>query len=272
MAKTYVPLECLDPVSTALVAAKNANSQSVTYVPRQKDYKIVSTTNVKLFGNDGIMVSDIRQGTIANCWILASLAGIANSNPQFLANHILENSDGNGWKVILYDENFRPVEVEISSVELIYPGLSGKDLWVKLFEVAFEKQLKEWHLNDKTPVHLFQNNTDFFRPSVGLHMVTGMEPVEVDASSQTLKNIDWTRNIGIISTSSGFVTKKGIKIMGDHAYTIIGFDPKTKQVTVNNPWGTNFNKKGKELEGGTLTLTLDEFESHFGKITTVQSP
>jgi hypothetical protein len=58
-----------------------------------------------------------------------------------------------------------------------------------------------------------------------------------------------------------------------HAYAIMGFDPKTDQVTVWNPWGQHFEPKGPEgaahgfaTEHGIFHIPLATLYQHFSTV------
>jgi hypothetical protein len=57
MAKTYVPVQCIDPAVSAVVAAHNARNQTVTYVPKQKDYVINPFSGSAVYGAGSVLNS-----------------------------------------------------------------------------------------------------------------------------------------------------------------------------------------------------------------------
>jgi hypothetical protein len=84
------------------------------------------------------------------------------------------------------------------------------------------------------------------------------------------------RSTGI---NADYYPKPGSKwpIVGDHQFSIIGYDAKSQTITLQNPWGVDFQggaltKRGQTVDGitdegdGKITMSVDTFERHFSDI------
>ena len=62
-----------------------------------------------------------------------------------------------------------------------------------------------------------------------------------------------------------------IKIVSQHAYTVIGADE--NGVTLTNPWGhNNRSVGGNSRTGATFTMSWEDFYANFGDVTVGRIP
>ena len=61
-----------------------------------------------------------------------------------------------------------------------------------------------------------------------------------------------------------------IKIVSQHAYTVIGADE--NGVTLTNPWGTNVIPGSKDGAKATFTMSWRDFYDNFGDVTVGRIP
>jgi len=91
-----------------------------------------------LFGSGGPVWTDVQQGGVGSCWLLAGLAAVASVNPNAIRQAIIELPDGTflvEWDGKHYRQDADlPVNDEGG---LVYAQLGGEDaLWVAVFEKA----------------------------------------------------------------------------------------------------------------------------------------
>ncbi len=83
---------------------------------------------------------DLSQGSLGNCYMLASLAAVVRSDPARIKEHIRDNKDGT-VTVLFYNSNKEPlyvtVEKSIPAMETMGTPFSDGPLWVKLLEKAY---------------------------------------------------------------------------------------------------------------------------------------
>ncbi|MDR1799366.1 MAG: hypothetical protein LBR19_05735, partial [Bifidobacteriaceae bacterium] len=94
-----------------------------------------------------ITLESVNQGSFGDCYFLAALAGLAESDPEFLANNMQLNPDGT-YTVRFYRANpetgnIEPVDITIDPV--VSSGgagdASGNPNWVSIYEAAYAKYL-----------------------------------------------------------------------------------------------------------------------------------
>jgi hypothetical protein len=96
--------------------------------------------------------TDAAQGSLGDCFLVASLAAIANSSPQTIKDAITYNASTGTYSVRFYEEkgrnNFTPVQIEVdaylpskanSKDDPAYAGDKGGVMWVAIAEKAYAK-------------------------------------------------------------------------------------------------------------------------------------
>lgn len=104
---------------------------SVTYL------SLANTT--PLFTSAGPLASDVKQGNVADSYLLATAAAIANEDPGFLKSMFTDNGNGT-YGVRFFDNfgyaNYVTVDTELPSMQIT--GMSAtKASWVALLEKAY---------------------------------------------------------------------------------------------------------------------------------------
>src|SRR5208283_2122475 len=96
-----------------------------------------STVNSPLYGTAGPTMSDINQGYLGDCYLLSSLAEVANQNPSAISSMITNN--GNGTYGVRFYVNGAPryvtVDAQLADGGTIFN--SGSNIWGSLVEQAY---------------------------------------------------------------------------------------------------------------------------------------
>jgi len=94
---------------------------------------------------------------------------------------------------------------------------------------------------------------------------------ELDEKLQeTLKNgRPITASVSNLGPLAKYLIDDGI--VDGHVYSVVGYDPKTKMVTVRNPWGEGepLNADGTAKDGkndGQFQMPLEDFKKNFNRV------
>lgn len=224
--------------------------------------------------------NDVTQGNIGDCYLMASLAAIADKNPSAIRDMVQQNPDGT-YSVRLYD-TFRLISsqpqsttltfdnqfpVNSSNDRLIY-AQSSEALWPMVLEKAYAK------LNGNSYDQIGQGGY----PGHALEMLTGVKSQTYNPSRVSLDNIaqwDKTGYAIVVGTNANdlpwplneitnFGASLGARIVipdnplfknqtlvPRHAYYVESVDTVNGTVTLGNPWGWNTQH---------VTLTMEQFK------------
>lgn len=210
--------------------------------------------------------TDINQGDIGDCWVLAGLGAIAMTNPQLLESHIRANSNGT-YTVTLY-QNGKPVQITVTDTVPYnskggwdYPyahDLNGNDKWAVIYEKAYA-ELKGGY-----------EKTEGGFGDISMSDLTGQPGHRTSPSDISLSQINNLRTQGYAFTAG---TNSGSSEMEDngqlvtsHEYMVKSVDTANQTVTLLNPWGS----QGAAPQ--TVTLSWKDFQTYFGSVSYVKVP
>lgn len=195
--------------------------------------------------------TDVKQGSIGDCYFVAQLAATARTDPDRIANLIKDNGDGT-YTVTLHLKDpgtgrRTPKEIVVDSQfpqkGAAKPGDVGADgkpeLWPMLIEKAFAKFSGGYELirGKKT------KDADVFA------MLTGKSSSDLTPSSLSadalLTKLEAALKEGRAvsfgaksSTDDAFISEmKAAGVVGNHAYSLESVDRAGKTVNLRNPWG-----------------------------------
>ena len=208
--------------------------------------------------------SDIDQQGLGDCYLLASLAEIAQQNPELIRDIIRPNDNGT-FTVTFYDDG-DPVEIVVGphipategSPEFAGPGDvpdgdTNPELWVMLIEKAYA----QYHGSYGEIEGGFTNEA--------LEHLTGSSSDRSDPGDVSIESLDDALDGGSAITVETLSSDDGEKkqlyedseLYASHAYYVTDVDPEAGTVTIRNPWGTS--------EGDTV-LTFEEFQDNLNAV------
>ena len=214
--------------------------------------------------DNAIHPSDIDQQGLGDCYLLASLAEIAQQNPELIRDIIRPNENGT-FTVTFYDDG-DPVEIVVGphipatdgSTEFAGPGdvpdgETNPELWVMLIEKAYAQYHGsygeiEGGFTNEALEHLTGSSSDRSDPD--------------DVSIESLRDaLDGGSAVTVETLSSDDGEKKQLyedsELYASHAYYVTDVDTEAGTVTIRNPWGTS--------EGDTV-LTFEEFQTNLNAV------
>jgi hypothetical protein len=206
--------------------------------------------------------SDVDQGQLSDCYLVASLGGLALRNPDLIRNAVRDNGDGT-YTVTFYEEGFWWWEgydkVEIT-VNAEVPMVDGKPLYMQpgeegeMWPMLVEKAYAEWKGG--------YDEIEQGGAADALEALTGQES-DYDDDFDGLADA-WARGDVVTLASAddkghGPLYQDGT-LNTNHEYFVTNVDRDKGTVTLRNPFGYD--------ETDPITLTFEQVEDHFTQMTT----
>jgi hypothetical protein len=192
--------------------------------------------------------ADVKQGADGDCWLLASLAEVADRNPAAIEDMFVDNGDGT-YTVRFYNNGVADY-VTVDSYLPTYEGTALFDapitpitggstpvLWAALAEKAYAEEFTGSY-----------QGMNYGYSSVGLNRITGQTTAvfDTDSDASTLASeisTAWSQGQYIVLNSvSDEVNPNGINvqtrspnIVPDHSYAMTGYVG--NDMVLFNPWG-----------------------------------
>jgi hypothetical protein len=194
-----------------------------------------------LFSN-GINPDDVRQGQVGDCYFLATLASIANEQPQYIQDMFIDNGD-NTFTVRFFNKGV----ADYVTVDRFLPKASWGvayanatlDVWVALAEKAYA-QLAESHWSrSSTSTNAYYSISGGWMSNV-IPQVTALGAVSKSVTSTTKAQlIALSNSTSLLTVGFVYGTVAGSGIFNSHAYTITSYNAVTDTFFLRNPWGNN---------------------------------
>jgi hypothetical protein len=215
-----------------------------------------------LFGPNGPRAWDVDQGALGDCWLLAGLGAIANTNQNDITSNVVDFNDGT-YGVKLGDKFYR-VDNELPTNGGAADTKNGT--WVAVVEKAFAHYRKGTNTYQSLDGGL---SKEVFAALGGKNNTYKANNY---SSETSMINDLWNKFSQGYSLVAHFAVKSG----GLHAFTITGFTRNTAGkitgVTIRNPWGIDAkssfkgteNATGGDTQDGYMTLSLKDFRKATG--------
>ncbi len=217
----------------------------------------------------------IDQGRNPNCWFEASMAALAElpRGQRLLASMI--RSTGPGSYVVRFPGDGN--EYRITDAELDARGIHDRAVWASLIECA---QVMKFPDNRGAE----GASGDESRLAVGLSCITGckaqvMRPgtAEPQELSSFIGSAVSSKNPIVCGTwHDSYLAQYEDLVVGQHAYTIIGYDPASNMITIRNPHGKHSqrfhmaddpgHRKFEMKEDGVFRMHLSLFQKYFHSV------
>jgi hypothetical protein len=212
---------------------------------------------------DTISFDDVVQGSIGDCYLVASLSAVARANPDFIKNAIKDNGD-NTFTVRFFEAG-REVKINVDGdvaqnafgAARYGKSRTGNELWVGLLEKAYA----QW----KGGYEAIGNGglagsvmTALTGRGVGYASTTG----PLDAVYERVKAAAATNKPMAAPThgkDSG-VDYSGTGVYAWHMYTVLGASEEggQKYIELRNPWGrSEYGSDG--TDDGIFKMKLEDF-------------
>jgi hypothetical protein len=222
---------------------------------------------------DGPSYSDVQQGDVGDCYLLSSLAEVAEKYPTVIENMFTDNGDGtfavrffeNGVARYVTVNRELPINSRFGFAEyanfVIAPH--QEELWVALAEKAY-CQMNEagW---------IGQNGANSYKginsgsPVDAIAQITGnsagFTTITSNSSSSMLSTIvhafENNQAVTLATKNKGTAAN----VVSGHSYAMLDYNASTQQITLYNPWGLD---NGSAFPG-LITLSWSQIVHSFSE-------
>ncbi|MDO8519327.1 MAG: C2 family cysteine protease [Deltaproteobacteria bacterium] len=224
---------------------------------------------------DNISADDINQGSIGDCYFLAALSSVANSNPAFIRESIRMNADGT--YTVRFFRQGKPIYVRVDGdipqtrwgTPIYGTSTDSGELWVSIMEKAYAKLQLGYHQINKGGY-----------PEEALRVLTGIGTkvkfILDDHPDKIYSILKKSLGKGRSVVASTYGANKKFErngVIGHHAYTVLRVYEKNgmKYVELRNPWGhKEWNGSADGANDGTFSMPIAEFQKYFSKISATE--
>ncbi len=248
-------------------------SQEGTIVTKQNPEQIASTIKeTEKFGAATGVVQSVNYG---DCWFDSSLSSLALSkNGDTLISQMISLKPDGSYEVVF--PALPNVKINVTAKDIKHDGLENPGAWANVLEAAIIKEFP-----DQAQKGL--------NPEVALRLLTSKDTKSLILSGkstdteirQTIEHNLQTQNPMVTYVNKDIKGLSGSDgpIFNNHAYSVIGFDPKNDTVILRNPFGLNHNLPIKNsnipevnqtingitnLGDGELTMNINTYSKVFG--------
>jgi hypothetical protein len=181
---------------------------------------------------------DVQQRELGDCWLLATLAAVANASPEYLRAHI-EQVGPVTFRVFgeLVDTDFPTVDGQP-----IFAQAAGPSLWVALVEKRFAQFRDRGAAPDYGSIEGGFEATAFMALGIAAH----------ELCTAKLRRDEWTAQLyaAVLGGHPACVgvardcVRDGVVLYGPHAYSVLRArvnDRGGVEFELRNPWGNDAN-------------------------------
>ena len=251
--------------SVATVAAIDHPAAATAYTP----------VSGSLFASGGPSYSDVQQGDVGDCWLMASLAEVAARDPQDIVNMFTAagTTVENGTTVSLYNVRFFnsagvaeyvTVDTELPSGGAYYDQAVNGVLWAALAEKAYAEANGAGIVTTQNEGSDSYNALNSGDPSWALQAITG------NPSNDFSIDVANAWNAGQLICLCTTDPAANSKIVGDHCYAVVNYTASSNNpFQVYNPWGIGSSEGssvayyGHQVYGGLFRANATFLQANF---------
>jgi Calpain family cysteine protease len=225
--------------------------------------KLTWTSGV-IFAKGGPKPSDIAQGALGDCTLLADMAEVADRNPALIQNMFINNGDGS-VTVRLYHNgapDYVTVDAQLPSGGQLYDRPVNGVLWPALLEKAMVQEnasgwLQTWYPG--TDSYAALNGGDQGTAVAYLSAITGVSSTYFGINPTNIV-ADWNAGKYVVLATGS--VPAGSNLIADHCYAMVGYNAASNTpITLFNPWGI---QSGEPTVAASTLLTSFQFAAAAG--------
>jgi hypothetical protein len=229
--------------------------------------------NNPLFSSSGPHMSDIRQGALGDCYLLAGLGAIAGDNPHALRQNVVDFNDGT-YGVRLGNSFYRvdnDLPVHNGGTTPAYAGLGAQNsMWVAIIEKAFAHY--RTGANSYASIEggwMIEANQAFRSPSPGWRSLSSYS--NATALANHIASL-WNSYQAVTVGFTGATAIGGAPLVMSHAYTVAWVTYNSSgavvSITLRNPWGVDGagNMDGNPNDGYVTVTPAQIFNQVSGAV------
>lgn len=226
--------------------------------------------NNPLFASTGPALTDIRQGALGDCWMLAGLGAIANDNLHALQQNIVDFDDGT-YGVRLGNSFYRvDDDLQVQSSTSTTPVLAAlgaqNSMWVAIAEKAYAYY--------RTGANSYASLQGGFSIEVNRAFgaaSSGQKYFNTYSSVTAMANDIYNHWNNYQATTVGFDSvPAGVPLVSGHQYAVAWVTLDTygavSSITLYNPWSTDGGGNKDGSDDGFVTVTPAQIFSCAGDV------
>jgi hypothetical protein len=223
-----------------------------------------------LFGSGGPLYTDIGQGNLGDCWLLAGLSAVALDGPTTLRQNVVDFGDGT-YGVHL-GNNFYRVDADLpaASPASDSPSFarlgSGGSLWVAVVEKAYAHY--RYGTDDYAALEggwSVEVNRAFGTTSAG---DVAIQSYWSAADMADAMHSAWADD-GAVTFDTG-TAPSGAPLISTHMYTVVSFTRDSggqiSHVTLRNPWGVDGAGSDSNPNDALVSVSIDTLYACIGRV------
>jgi hypothetical protein len=250
-------------------ADRTLDGDSITDPTVKSGASYMRFSNNPLFSASGPRATDIRQGGLGDCWVLAGLSGIALDSPNTVRQRVVDFADGTYG--VQLGNNFYRVDADLpvytGTSSLAYAKLGAENsMWVAVVEKAYAHY--RTGANSYASIEngwAVDVNKAFGATSTTHAAISGY------SSATAMANDVYARWIGYQAVTMGFTSiPAGANLINSHMYTVMSFVRNSAgqitHIVLRNPWGYDGVGNDSNTSDGLLTVSINTLYGCVGRV------
>jgi hypothetical protein len=243
--------------------------------------RMLASDCASLFAHSDKPLKDINmtipeQGIVGDCYLISALASVAKTHPEVVEKAIQANGDGS-YTVTFAGDSSNPILVpaptEAERALFASGGESG--IWPLVIEKALgERRRPNAVSGDSLAVEYLEGGGN---PAEILKLLTGQETDSYIVAVQTPTDIHELLQLAdstpMVAGTNGGTAVADAGLVPNHAYSVVGYNPTARTVTLRNPYG--HGEPGGQQDGkddGIFSISLSQFCHTFTMVSAVVGP